>query len=170
MASTKGEFQVRLNSSDYTFKLGTSALIELQEVLKPPDVKHVIKNKDGQEVEVSIPSPVPKIEEILIGVQQGRLKYVRAFLWAGLQKYHSGKTLEDVSDLIDEASEAEVAKLLRDLGMTVQPDPADVAELSVSKGRGKDKRPRKARRPSGTGANSTSQPEPPALSEPSLTT
>lgn len=151
MASNKGEFSVRLNGSDYTFKLGTSALIELQEMLSTRD-------------------QVVKIEDILVGVMQGRLKYVRAFLWAGLQKYHAGKTLEDVSDLVDESSELEIAKLLRDLGMTVQPDPADVAELSVSKGRGKDKRPRKARRPSGTGANSISQPEPQASTEPSLQT
>lgn len=147
MASSKGEFSIRLNEQDYTFKLGTSALIELQEMLSTAE--HVVK-----------------IEDILAGVMSGRLKYVRAFLWAGLQKYHDGMSLSDVSDLIDEASEPEVAKLLSDLGMTVQPDPKDVEELKAGKG----KRPRKARRPSGTGAKSTSHPEPPGSAGPSLTT
>lgn len=145
MASSKGEFTLRLKGQEYRFKLGTSALIALQELVSPP--------------ERTLP-----IEEILIGVSQGRLKFVRAMLWAGIQKHHEGTTLEDVSDLIDEASDVEIKKLLRDLGWTMQPDPKDVEEL----GAGKQKRPRKARRPNGTGAKSTSQPGPQGSAGPSL--
>lgn len=148
MASTKGEFALTLKGTTYRFKLGTSALIELQEM-------------------VSTPTRVVPIEEILIQVHIGRIKYMRAFLWAGLQKHHAGMTLEDVSDLLDESSEAEIGRLLRDLGLTVQPAPEDSKELGAT---GK-KRPRTARgRRPGTGENSTSPPVVPASAEPSLTT
>lgn len=146
MSSTKGEFALTLKGAVYKFKMGTTALIELQEML-------------------STPTNVLRIEDILHQVQMGRVKFVRAFLWAGLQKYHDGMTLEDVSDLLDESSEPEVAKLLMDLGMTTVPAPADARELAGGK------RPQKARRRNrGNGAISVSPHVSPGSAEPTLGT
>ena len=136
VASTKGEFSLTLSGKTYTFKLGTAALIELQEMW-------------------STPERTESIEEILFNVQIGRLKYIRSFLWAGLQKHHPNTTMDQVDDLLDEASEEEVKALLADLGLSMQPDPKDAKELIGSK------RPRTApgRRTSGTGGNSATRPE-----------
>jgi hypothetical protein len=135
--SDKGEVGLTLGGKDYRFKLGTSALIQLQE-------------------EFSTADKIASLDDILNEVNKGRLKYVRAFLWAGLQRFHPGTTLEDVSEILDEADESEVVKLLRALGLTTQPDPKDVAELS----KGVKSNPQMARaRKRGTGGNSSSRPD-----------
>lgn len=133
----KGEIGLTLGGTTYRFKLGTHALIELQELF-------------------STPQRMAPIEEIFGEVSKGRLKYVRGFLWAGLRKFHSEMTQADVEDVLDEASEPEVNALLAALGLTTQPDPKDLKELRA----GAKRNPRKAQSRStrGTGGNSTSKP------------
>lgn len=129
----KGEIDLTIAGTTYTFKLGTAALIALQE-------------------SVSAPPQIESVESIWAQIARGRIKYVRALLWAGLQKFHRGITLDQVDDLLDDATQDEVQRLLSDLGLTTQPAPEDMKELSE----GVTKRPRKARAIRGTGGNSTS--------------
>lgn len=133
----KGEVAFTFGGVLYRFKLGTHALIELQELF-------------------STPQRVAPIEEIFGEVSKGRLKYIRGFLWAGLRKFHPETTQADVEDLLDEATELEVQALLVSLGLTTQPDPKDLKELRA----GAKRNPRKAQTQStrGTGGNSTSKP------------
>lgn len=181
----KGELDLTLAGKTYRFKLGTSALIELQEAFSTPETaarlhaqaeavrlrsalaKHGRHFKDcTKEVCVcglaaalngTVGSPtVAPIPEILDEVMKGRVKYVRSFLWAGLRRFHAALTLEDVSDMLDESDEQEIKRLLRDLNLTTAPDPKDVKELNE----GTRRNPLKAqtRRTRGTGASSTSKP------------
>ena len=133
----KGEVDLILAGQTFTFKLGTGALIELQELLS---------KSEGALV------PIPNV---FAEAARGRVAYIRALLWAGLRKYHSDRTLTDVEDLLDAASPEEIRALLGDLGATAQPDDEDLLALGVTGGpRG---RPRTARRAAtGTGADSTS--------------
>lgn len=186
----KGEVDLTLAGKTYTFKLGTSALIELQEAFSTPDAaarlhaqteavrlraalaKHGRHPKEctkdacvcglaaALDGTLGDPSVAP-IPGILDEVSKGRVKYVRAFLWAGLRRYHPGVTLEDVSDLLDASGEEEVRRVLQKLNLTTMPDPKDAAELA----KGKAKNPPQARtkRTRGTGANSTSRPASPSV-------
>lgn len=135
--SQKGEIPLTLAGVSYTFKMGTSALIELQEAF-------------------STPTKVAAIPDIFNEVNKGRIKYVRAFLWAGLRKFHPTVTLEDVSDMLDACDETEIATLLRRLGVTTQPDPKDIKELQ--EGVARNPPTAQTRRTRGTGGNSTSKP------------
>lgn len=108
----KGEFALTMGGTVYTLKLGTSALIELQELLGTPE-------------------HAPTMQELVIEVVNGRAKYIRAFIWAGLRKYHPEVTLEAVSDLLDDTSEAEAKAVLRALGVSTQPDTKDVQALGL---------------------------------------
>ena len=136
----KGEVDLSLAGQTWTFKLGTGALIELQEL---------VSKAEG--------SLVP-IERIFQDAARGRVSSIRAILWAGLRKYHGDRTLTDVEDLLDAASPAEIQALLGDLGATTQPDQADLDTLGVAEVPGKG-HPRKARAvASGTGEGFTSTP------------
>lgn len=135
----KGEVGLTLNGTDYTFKLGTNALVELQEM-------------------VSASGTVEPIEAIWQQIGLGRVKYIRALIWAGLQKFHTGTTLDQVDDLLDSASEPEIQRLLSDLGLTTVPAKEDAKELS--EGGSKKRNPRTARKTAGTGGTSSSTPAP----------
>lgn len=182
----KGEVGLTLGGTTYTFKLGTAALIELQELCSTPELVvrqhaeaearrlHTALMTFGRHAKGCAGSPcacgfaaalaatptrpsVASIEDIIAEVTRGRLKYVRAFLWAGLQTFHPGTTLGQVDELLDSADEAEVRKLLHQLGLTTAPDPVDVEELR--KGVAGNGNPPKARatRARGTGGSSSSR-------------
>lgn len=133
--SERGEFGLTLGGRQLKFKMGTSALIEFQEVFAAKGT-----------------SP-PTIPELMRHVIDNRLKYVRAFLWAGLQRYHPDIGIEDVSTLLDEADPAEITALIGNLGGSTVPDPHDMAAIG-----GKANPPKaQARTKAGTGARSTSK-------------
>ena len=75
---------------------------------------------------------VPTFDEMLEGIQRMRLLFVRAFLWAGLRKYHPEVTLGGVEDLIDRCDASEVAALLLGLRQGTQPDPRDLTALEAA--------------------------------------
>lgn len=131
----KGEVDMTLGGKRYTFKLGTNALIEAQELL-------------------STPTRLVSIDEMRVGLQAGRLKYIQVLLWAGLQKFHAGMTVEDVNDMLDAANEGEIRVLLNGLGLTMVPSPEDVKELKEGVAK---KNSRKVRARRGTGGNSSSR-------------
>lgn len=112
---TTGESEITANGQTWRFKVGMGALIQAQE--------QVGRDSDGR---------VPTFDELLVGIQQMRLLYVRAFLWAGLRKYHAEMTLEAVEDLIDRCDAREVAALLLGLRQGTQPDPRDLAALEAA--------------------------------------
>ena len=154
--SQRGEFELRLGGVAYTLKLGTAALVEFQESLATPD------------------GVVPDIASAMAEVKRGRLKYVRAMLWAGLRKHHRELTIEAVDDLIDASDPAEVGQLLGSLGASTQPSRADLEALGIDpngngarptaappdEGTGRQSRKRKARMSGG--GRSTSPPVAPA--------
>lgn len=138
-----------LGGQSYTLKLGTGALIELQEACttSSTDEKGVVSED------------VPSVERIFAEVSRGRLKFVRAFLWAALRKYHGAMTIDAVNDLLDAATEDEVRRMLTVLGYSAQPDPADVQAIGAG-GNGNPPpaqtiRPRRKR---GTGAGAIASP------------
>lgn len=110
----KGEFTLTLGGTAYTLRMGTLALAALQEKFGTPE-------------------HVPNIRDIVLEVMKGRALYVQAFVWAGLQRYHPDITFEQVADLIDETSESDLRPLLMALGISTQPDPADLKELGLDK-------------------------------------
>lgn len=149
----RGEFSIALGGEVYVLKLGTAALVEFQEHFATAE-------------------GAPDIATLLAEVKRGRLKYVRALLWAGFRKHHPDVTLEAVDDLIDAADPAEIGRLLGHLGTSTQPAPADLAALGIPPNgtgprptpappeTGRQARKRKAR-PSG-GTRSTVPPGAPA--------
>ena len=141
MANTqKGEVDFVLDGRTFTFRLGTGALIELQE--------HVSKLEGAQAA----------LEQIFLDAARGRVLAIRAVLWAGLRKHHPEVTLEGVEDLLDAASPDEIQALLGNLGATTVPDPADLRTLGVSAPAGDRPQTARGRRAGGTGVGSTSTP------------
>lgn len=129
----RGELAVTLDGRPFTVKYGLGALASLQELvlrdvgqLLPPD-------------------------QIIAEATKGRVLFMRAVIWAGLQRYHAALTVRDVEDLIDAATVEEIQALFAQFGMVMTPDPADVQALGVAA----TGRPPKGRR-RGTGGGSTS--------------
>lgn len=139
----KGEFALAFGATSLTFKMGTAALIEAQEQI-------------GRET-----GYVPTLEEMIRDVMRQRLAYLRAFLWAGLRKYHPEQTIEDVTGLLDEMDPEQAQTLLQGLTGSMTPAKADVAALQPIGG---GARPRKARAPKGraTGDAVSTSPRVPA--------
>lgn len=135
----KGEVDLTLGGQTYTLRLGAGALIALQESLREHD------------------GTVTPLEQIFAQAIGGRVLAIRAVLWAGLQRHHPTMTLAGVEDILDAASEAEVATLLRGLAGSTSPDPADAAALGVTgAAAGRPRTARGTRR--GTGVASISTP------------
>ena len=182
--TTKGEFQLTFGGKPYRFRLGTAALTEMQEHFCAPDNAARLRAESEVErlrqalmrfgshqgeckgkpcacgfsvsvVTADLTGVIPQPQDLLAEVMRGRLKYAQVLLWASLRKYHPDVTLEKIADLMDEASQDEVQTLLVQLGMSTVPNVEDVKELKE----GATSRPRRARK-TGTGANSTSKPEP----------
>lgn len=106
---------------------------------------------------------VPTIEAIDAGVRSGRLRYIRAMLWAGLQSYQPLLNEDAVTDLMAQASEQEMRAVMSGFGYSTRPDPADVQALGLDthktngNGTGRPQRARAKKRGT-TGENSTSSP------------
>jgi hypothetical protein len=109
--AVKGEFELPLGGTTYRFKVGVGALMLAQEQI-------------GHET-----GTVPRLDEFTGGLDRWRLLYVRAFLWAGLRKYHPELTIEDVTDLLDAADEREAIALVAGLRGSTVPDTRDVEAL-----------------------------------------
>ena len=129
----RNEFEWVVGANRYVLRVGMDALIELQEYF-------------------STPEKLVEVEEIVRQIESGRLKYVRAAIWACLQSHHPGMSLEDASALVDQSDETTVRMLLRKLGMTTRPDAKDAAELME----GQSRPPKAQGRTRGTGGNSSS--------------
>lgn len=134
----KGEIPLAIDGRDYTLFLGTNALEMLEEHFS---------TKERREV---------GWQEIFGRVVQGKsLRYLRAFIWAAMQKHHAGTTQDDVGDLIDAAGGITAfAELVASAAGVALPSESDLKALGV-----KTKRPRtaqgKRRRAKSTGKNST---------------
>lgn len=134
MALDKAEVVMVLGGKPYTFMWGTRAIREMQEHLSTPE--HLV-------------SP----EEIFAELKRKRLKYLCAFIWSGLLKHHPHTKVEDADDILDSATEEEIATLLREFGLSLTPDQKDAKELTA----GVKRNPPKARAKRGTGGNSTTR-------------
>lgn len=127
------EFTLPISGTVYRFRFGLREVIDLQERLIDGDA-------------------VPSIQDIDRGVRVGRLRYVRALLWAGLRQYHPTMTEEAVTDSMAGASEAELQAVLKAFGYSMTPDPADIEAL----GSAPDANPQTAQDGVTTGEDSTS--------------
>lgn len=130
----KAEVVMALGGTSYTFVWGTRAIREMQELLSTPE--HLV-------------TPT----EIFFELKRGRVKFVCAFIWAGLLKHTPGVTHDDADDILDKSTDAEIKALLKRFGISLTPAPEDVQELAE----GVQKNPRKARATRGTGAKSNSK-------------
>lgn len=73
----KGEVELKVSGKTYTLTFTSNAIVQVEQLLGG----------------ISIAD---------IGQQMGRMEYLRALLWAGLQKHHEGLDLFAVSDLMDD--------------------------------------------------------------------
>ena len=107
------DFTLPLAGNTYHFRFGLREVIDMQEQL-------VDANGDA-----------PSVQAIDQGIRAGRLRYVRAIIWAGLQKYHPRVTEDQVTDLMATANEAEMRGVLEAFGYSVRPDQADLRTLGL---------------------------------------
>lgn len=143
MSTTKtvgDEFTRPLGGVDYTFHWGIDDIEELQERLAL----------------FAMPLRAPSLQEIDDGIRQGRVRYRRAMIWAGLRKHHPGVDWAAAGRLMDQATLPELISLLGAFGFSITPDPEDIKALEAAGA--KKKNPRKAQTTT-AGADSTSKPE-----------
>jgi hypothetical protein len=135
------EFSLTLAGTSYRFRWGLGELIEMQEQL------------------IDSLGRVPTVEQMDVGVRQGRLKYLRAMIWAGLRPDHPTIAEAEVTVLMRDASQDEMQQLLTHFGYVIRPDPVDLAALPKPKPETRRPgRPRKAQIPKTNGAASTAPP------------
>jgi hypothetical protein len=111
----KGETTLTIGDITYTLYSGTNAMELLEEHFTA---------KAGREV---------GWEEIYARVLGGKsLRYLKAFVWAALQKYHQGTTLEQAGDLIDSAGGiTQFADRLAEAAGVSLPNDADLKALGI---------------------------------------
>lgn len=141
----KGEVSLKAGDKTYNLALTLNAMCELEEMF----------SKDGVEM---------TFEQIATKAETNQ-RYLRAFLWAVLQRDHpeivlkreaADRASKDVSDVIEEAGGLVVmAEVLKELERANNPDKRDIAALG-QEGRAAAGNPRKAGR--GTSVTSTSTP------------
>lgn len=121
MNKHRGEFLLKLGKDEYKVCYSINALCSLEEITK----KTVIE-----------------IGEILSHPEKLSLNFARAFLWAGLQKYHPMTTIEGAGDLLEEhGMEMVVTKLVEGFATAFpQSNNSDrpMMEGNQSGGNGKD--------------------------------
>jgi hypothetical protein len=115
----KGEIPLSISGKSYTLFLGTNALDLLEEHFSL---------KAGKEV---------GWQEIFARVLKGdSLRYLRAFIWAAMQKYHPGTTLAQAGDLIDEGGGITgFAALVSEAAGVSLPTESDLKALGVNPAR-----------------------------------
>ena len=149
-SSIKDDFSLPLGGTVYRFHWGVDELIDMQEQLTTA-------------TEVDLPGvgkrrifDVPDVEDLNMGVWQGRLKYTRALLVAGLRYYQPKLSREDVNAAMQASSAEEMSAVLAAFGYAVTPDPKDVGVLKASPKQARN--PRKAQATRTNGGTSTSAP------------
>ena len=105
------DFTLTLAGQPHQCRFGLGEVIEMQEMLLD-----------------ALGNP-PSVEDMDRGVRQGRLKYLRAMLRAGLQPFHPLISDADVTRLMQDASKEEMRAALEAFGYAVRPDPLDVAAM-----------------------------------------
>lgn len=76
----KGEVNFRVGAKTYTLKFSSNALIDLEDVL-------------GEDIQ--------SVGGAMQAEGKGKLKVLRAMMWAGLQTHHEGLTTREAGDLMD---------------------------------------------------------------------
>lgn len=138
----KGEVDLQIGDEVYTVCLDFNAMALVEAHFSTPD-------KDVTFYEI-----FAKLEKL----QTAGVRYIRAIIWAGLQKHHPGLPIEAVGTMIQQSGGLRgFAQKLRaailEAGLATLPDKDDLQELGVS---ANGAHPRKAQ-PSGRGVRSTSK-------------
>lgn len=120
----QGEVGITVGDKVYTLRPTFDALCELEELVNKP------------------------VNELLAGIEQGRLSGLRAVVWCFLQDQHADefKTLKDASRWIEEVGGVDQVKGLIEQALQVNAPPASKGE--------KTRRPRKTQ--AGSGRRSSS--------------
>lgn len=105
----------------------------------------------------STPQKEVQFHEAFAKLEKGGVRYIRAVIWAGLQKYHKGLSIEAVGDLIQKSGGLygfgeKLKAAVAEAGLATIPDKADLHDLGVNVN---GQNPQKAQ-PSGRGARSKS--------------
>lgn len=136
----RGEVDLVVDGTTYTFCLGLNELVELETL---------VTSTSGREV---------RFVEVLAKAESGHATSIRALFWAALKKHHPDVTLDKAGEIVQAVGglfSGKLQALLTQATTGARPDPADVAEL----GKGGKKRPRTAQTPAnGIGVTSTSKP------------
>lgn len=141
MSIDRGEAEIILGGQRYRLKMGSGALIAMQERLSTSD--HLIP-----------------VQDIFEGSARGRVLYTRTILWAALRKYHAEITETQIEDILDAASIEEVRDMHLALTGQTLPDPRDVTDLEDGARPLSRRRTRRVNgRAVGTGEGSTSTPD-----------
>ena len=134
----KRKVSLNIAGETYTLVLDTAALVALEDLFSTP------------EREVTF-------VQILQKVERGSIRYIRAFIWAALQRHHKHITIDQAGELIDKAGGiAGLAQQVTALQETAVPDKADVVELGAGrKGKGPPKAQAKTKERGGAASTST---------------
>jgi hypothetical protein len=138
-SSISDDFTLTLGGASYRFHWGLAEVIEMQERL-------------------TTPLEVPSVQDMDLGVRRGRLKYLRAMIFAGLREHQPLITEAKVTELMQQTTEDEMTALLAAFGYSVTPDPEDVEVLKKHQHKPR-RNPRKAQTVITTGAGSISAPD-----------
>lgn len=132
-----GEVSVEIDGKQYTLAMTINAMVALEDMF-------------------STPTQSVTFQQVSEKADAGSIRHLRAILWAVLQRYHSDVTIEQVSDLVQEAGGIAVftVKLL-EMAKATMPAPEDLAALGIKSTA--NPQPAQVAKPTrGTGARSTS--------------
>lgn len=138
----KGEVDLQIGDETYTLSLDINAMVLVETHFSTPTK------------EVTFYEAFAKLEK------SGAVRYIRAILWAALQKHHPGLPIEAVGLLIQRAGGLngftnKLKVSITEAGLATVPDKADLAELGVN---ANGRNPQTAQATSGRGGRSTSKP------------
>ena len=112
--SVRGEVTIESGGQTYTLVMDTNAMVELEDVFSTPD------------------KPV-SFTDILMKVERGYMKYVRAFVWAALRRHHETMTLKDAGRFIEGAGGiVAFGQQLRRIAQATQPDKDDTVTAGTT--------------------------------------
>jgi hypothetical protein len=137
-----GESEITIAGRTFRLKMGTGAIIAIQERL-------------------SVPGRLVPLADIFAESSRGRVLYTRTIIWGAMRKHHPTVTDREIEDLLDQATAEEILRLRSALEGQSMPDPRDVADLQEGTvpGSGPSPFPRRATIGDGTGEDSISTPD-----------
>jgi len=138
--SIRGEVTIESGGQLYPLVMDTNAMVEVEDVFSTPE------------------KPV-SFTDVLANMERGRMKYIRAFVWAALRRHHEHITLKETGRFIDGAGGiVAFSDQLRRIVRATQPDKDDTATAGETSEDGRPTEAPAAERKRGHGARSIDSP------------